>query len=314
MDFPIDGVNDIFAKITLGFKHFQFGAKAQLAFLEDLYVLVNDGIPPNRAIDMMTQVTSGISSEVAQSLSQKIAEGQALAEGMREWFSTNIVEIIHVGEEGGALAETMKSAINTLGQSNNAFGAFFTAISYPLLVIIMACSIIIYLNGSVFVQFKLIKPMDLWPSAGRQLVAVADIIEYWWWIVVLAIIGTIFVVKRIMTNYIGELRPILDRIPPFSLYRKMAAARLMETLGLLVANGVVFKNAIKVMQFQANPYVANHLVMMEHRLSMGKGNVADVLTTGLIEEKDVLRLKVMGSQRLRTRISPHGSTRRRTIY
>jgi toxin co-regulated pilus biosynthesis protein E len=67
----------------------------------------------------------------------------------------------------------------------------------------------------------------------------------------------------------------------------------METLGLLVANGVVFKNALKVMQYQANPYLAWHLMKMEQLLSKGKGNVADVLSTGLIDGKDILRLRVM---------------------
>jgi type II secretory pathway component PulF len=85
----------------------------------------------------------------------------------------------------------------------------------------------------------------------------------------------------------------------------------METLGLLVANGVVFKSALKVMQFQANPYVASHLVMMEHLLSMGRGNVADVLSTGLIAQKDVLRLRVMaevkGFEHGLVRMGLHGS-------
>src|SRR6185312_11377815 len=80
---------------------------------------------------------------------------------------------------------------------------------------------------------------------------------------------------------------------PFSLYRELAGAQVMETLGLLIANGVVFKNAIKVMQYQANPYIASHLVTMEHLMAMGKGNIADVLTTGLIDEKNILRLRVM---------------------
>ena len=47
------------------------------------------------------------------------------------------------------------------------------------------------------------------------------------------------------------------------------------------------------MQYQANPYVNSHLVMMEHLLSMGKTNIADVLETGLISESDLMRLRVM---------------------
>src|SRR6185312_15885317 len=247
-------------------------------------------IPANRAIEMMAQATTGITREVALSIAQKISEGQPLAEGMRDWFKINIVEIIRVGEEGGALVETLRSAIKTLGQQSGAVGAVLSAISYPLIVIIMACSIIVYLSNGVFVQFAGIKPITEWPQAGRDFMNIATIIQDWWWLVILSIIGIGFLLRRLMFNYVGELRPLLDKIPPFNLYRRFVAARLMETMGLLVANGVVFKSAIKVMQYQSNPYIASHLVMMEHLLAMGKGNIADVLTTGLIDDKSILRL------------------------
>jgi type II secretory pathway component PulF len=96
-----------------------------------------------------------------------------------------------------------------------------------------------------------------------------------------------------LTNYTGPLRDTLDKIPPFTLYRRLMAARLLETLGLLVANGVVFKSAVRVMQLQATPYMYSHLLKIEYLLSMGKTNIADVLDTGLIDDQDLMRLRVM---------------------
>lgn len=292
-------------------KRMQFGSKAQLAFLEDLYTLVADGIPPSRAIAMMMQVSSGVGKEVAASIAAKISKGQGLADGMSGWFSVNIIEIIRVGEEGGALAQTMKSSISTLSQSSSTMGALVSAIIYPLLVIIMACAIILYLNGSVFEQFKGIKPIEQWPEAGKTFIAVAGVIQHWWWTVVVGFFAMVVIIKKIMTSYTGELRSLLDQVPPFIFYRRITAARFMETLGLLVSNGVVFKNALKVMQYQATPYLISHLMMMEHLLGMGKGNVSDVLSTGLIDEKDVLRLRIMaevkGFEHGLVRMGAHGA-------
>ena len=293
MELSLDELRNVTGRIILGFKHWRFGTKPQLAFLEDLYLLIDDGIPANRAVEMMAQITTGLTRDVATSLADKIAQGLPLADGMKEWFAMNVVEIIRVGEAGGALAQTMKSAINMLSQRGVAIGAFVGAVSYPLLVIGMACGVIVYMNNSVFVQFRMIKPIEQWPAAGQRLVEVAHLIESWWWLVILAIIALVIIFRRLMTNYIGELRPMLDGIPPFSFYRRFASARLLETLGLLVANGVVFKSAIRVMQYQANPYINSHLVMMEHLLSMGKTNIADVLATGLVADEDLMRLRVM---------------------
>ncbi len=293
MDFATIDFKKITDNVTTTIKHWQFGNKAQLAFLEDLYVLINDGIPANRAVEMMAQVTRGLTREVAFSLSQKISQGQPLAEGMKEWFSPNVVEIIRVGEAGGALAQTMQSAINMLSQQGVAIGSFVTAVSYPLFVIIIACCVIIYLNNSVFTQFKAIKPIEQWPDAGIRLVHVAGFIQAWWWTVLVAVIVAVIGIRRVLTNYVGELRPTLDSMPPFSMYRRLVAARLLETLGLLVSNGVVFKSAIKVLQYQANPYLNYHLMMAEHLLSTGKSNIAEVLNTGLIDTQDLMRLRVM---------------------
>ncbi|OGT38247.1 MAG: hypothetical protein A3F12_07295 [Gammaproteobacteria bacterium RIFCSPHIGHO2_12_FULL_38_14] len=297
MEFSLDTLKELSYQLILAIKHWQFGNKAQLAFLEDLYVLINDGIPANRAVDMMAQITTGLTREVALSLSQKIAEGQALAEGMKEWFSVNVVEIIRVGEAGGALSQTMKSAINMLSQRGVAIGAFVGALSYPLFVIILACGVIVYLKNSVFIQFESIKPIDQWPDSGRRLVSLANFVESWWWITVIAVILTIFILRWVMVNYNGEFRPLLDKFPPFTFYRRFVAARMLETLGVLVANGVVFKSAVKVMQYQANPYLHARLVMTEQLLSMGKTNIADVLDTGLLDEKDLMRLRVMAEVR-----------------
>lgn len=310
-ELSVEEIKKQLGKVANFFQHLQFGGKAQLAFLEDLYTLVNDGIPPNRAIDMVAGVATGVSRQVAQSIARKIAEGQPLADGMQEWFAPNIIEIIKVGEEGGALAETMRSAINSLNQSSSSFGALIGAVAYPLLVIVMACGIILYLNSSVFVQFKAIKPVSQWPEAGRTLLLAADLIKNWWWIVIASIAAVIIILRKIMSSYTGELRPFLDKVFPFTLYRQFTAARFMETLGLLVSNGVVFKHALGVMQNQANPYLLSHLVTMEHLLSMGRGNIADVLSTGLISDKDILRLRVMaevkGFEHGLVRMGVHGA-------
>lgn len=293
MDFTIDEAKGIASNIVMAFKHWQFGNKAQLAFLEDMYLLINDGIPANKAIEMMAQISKGLPKEVASTLAHKIAEGQPLAEGMKEWFAPNVIEIVRVGEAGGALAQTLKSAINMLSQQGVAIGAFVGAVSYPILVIVIACVIILYLNGSVFDQFRQIKPVEQWPDAGKRLIMVATIIKNYWWVFIVAIVALAIVLQRLMSNYIGEYRPLLDKYPPFSFYKQLTAARLLETLGLLVSNGVVFKSAIKVMQLQANPYAGSHLAMMEHLLSTGRTNIADVLATGLVGEQDLLRLRVM---------------------
>lgn len=274
-------------------KKIQFGPKAQLNFLEDLSHLVDDGIPPNKAVEMLARASKGIVKEVAASLAASISMGKPLADGMRDWFAFNVVEIVRIGEEGGALGETIKSAINMMSKRSSTIATAVSAIFYPLTVVIIACFVIVYLNDSVFKQFLTIKPIELWPEAGKRLVDVAHFIESWWWATVVAVIALAIVLRQVMKNYVGSLRPILDRFFPFNMYKKFVAAQVLETLGLLVSNGMVFKSALIIMQYKVTPYLGVHLAKMEHLMGKGKGNIADVLDTGLISENDLMRLRIL---------------------
>ena len=71
----------------------------------------------------------------------------------------------------------------------------------------------------------------------------------------------------------------------------------METLGLLIANGVVFKRALELIQMQAAPYMAFHLMMMQRKLGEGQANIANVLDTGMIDKADIVRLQVTAASK-----------------
>jgi toxin co-regulated pilus biosynthesis protein E len=160
-------------------------------------------------------------------------------------------------------------------------------------VIVAACLVLVYLNQSVFPQFAAIKPIAAWPTNGQQLVALANFLQSWWFIVIALIAGTFIGFAYVLKNVVGDLRRSFDQIIPFTIYRQLAAARFMETLGLLISNGVVFKQALKILQQQASPYLMWHLIMMELRLGRGRGNIAEVLDTGLISDDDIVRLKAI---------------------
>src|SRR3990167_10759635 len=108
---------------------FQFSAKEQQAFLEDISVLVNDGVTPAYAIDMFSKISKNdVTRSVAKSMSLKIAEGKGMAEGMVGWFSVPIVELVRAGEQGGTLGDTLAFAAKTLGASNSIVSSFISAL------------------------------------------------------------------------------------------------------------------------------------------------------------------------------------------
>lgn len=270
-----------------------FSREKQKAFLEDLSTLVADGVPASQAIETIRQVSDGITERVAMSISRSLSQGKGLADGMQGWFSRPLVEIIRAGETSGTLEKTLKAAAESFTQQTDAMKSFLGTLAYPLLVLTAAFLMIVFIKHSVLDSFAAIRPIAEWPDVGQSLYRLGFLTERYWWLVLLLIGFIVFMLARLLQQFTGEWRTRLDELPLISLYRDMAAARFMETLGLLISNGVVLKTALSIMHREAAPYLSWHILKMEFSLSGGKENIADVLDTKLISHADIVRLRTV---------------------
>lgn len=279
--------------LMLRWQRFQFNRKYQQAFLEDFAALIEDGVPANQAIDVIIGVSGGITQKVAEAISLSLAKGQSIADGMQDWFSHTVVEVIRVGESNGALPQTLRAAANSYTQYISALNSFLVSTLYPLSVVVMALGVMVFIKGSVLHSFAEIKPVAQWPGVSQTLYRTATIIEMGWWLILITVVLSGVIINNLLKNVTGETRRWIDDIPIVSLYRESIAARFMETLGLLVCNGVIVRQALSTMQYDASPYLSWHLLQMEYNLSGGQENMGDVLDTNLLNLGDLMRLRVV---------------------
>ena len=271
----------------------QFSRKQQLSFLEDLNSLVRDGVSVSQAIDTIREISTGITKQIATHISTYLAQGQLLADGMRNYFYQPIVEIIRAGENSGTLPSTLESAIQSLSRQSRAIFSFINSIAYPCAVIVLALAVTVFIKNSVLENFIKIKPIEQWPSVGRFLYDIALFAQHGWLFAILFLFLIIYLIQMLLRNFTRKSRHFLDNLPLLSLYRDTVAARFMETLGLLLSNGITIKQALSILQTNTTPYLSWHLMMMEFRLSGGLDNIADVLNTQLIRKSDLIRLRVV---------------------
>jgi type II secretory pathway component PulF len=283
----------IFPKLLHQVHLWQFTYKQQQAFLQDLAALIEDGVPASQAIDVIIEVSEGISKMVAQSVSSSLFRGQGLAEGMQPWFSHPVVEVIRVGEVSGALPQTLRAAADTYKDYSSTLSAFLSSVLYPLTVMVLALGMTVFIKNSVLTGFVEIKPLAEWPSVGQHLYNLGALVEAGWWLILLTIVLLAIIINNVLKNVTGQVRSWIDDVPLMSIYRSLLASRFMETLGVLLANGVVLKQALSTMQYEATPYLSWHLLQMEYHLSGGQENIAKVLDTNLISHADIVRLRVV---------------------
>lgn len=287
----------MFENLEKKLQQWSFSRTAQQAFLEDICALIKDGVPAPQAIATVRDISKGGAKDLANAILKQIAEGQRIADGLKGWFPPSIIEIIRAGEEGGSLVETLNTAARSVGEQSSAITSLIASIAYPITVFVMGLAVAVFLKHSIFVNFEQIKPVSGWPFEGRALLGLATFVEEWWWLTIIFMGFIAYGIKRMLTDSTGEIRKYVDNIPLLSLYRSYSAARFMETLGLLLTNGISFKRALSIMQRNSSKYVSWHIYMMQFRLSGGRENIADVLDTGMVREEDILRLRVMARGR-----------------
>lgn len=287
----------VWQKIQLKLNQISFDTQSQQAFLEDLASLIEDGVPLKQVLESFIAIHQGGARQLAESMLSQLSQGNPVADGMVGWYSDEIVEIIRAGEEGGILAQVLRTTAASLTQRESVLNSVLNSLTYPFVVICGALGVSVFINHSIFASFRSITPEAQWPTGAQLLSSFANFIQHWWWLLLLTALILAFLFVRFLKDYIGDLRPKLDEMPVWSTYRKLNAGRFMETLGLLIGNGLVLKKSLKILQNRASTYLASHLILMEHRLGSGQDNIADVLDTGLISDGDLSRLKLIAQSK-----------------
>jgi len=288
--FTFEQWNEYFLKI-------QFNRRQQKIFLEDLYSLIADNVAPSQAIDILCETTQGIRQIVAQHIDDALSQGRLLADGMRTWFCSVLVEIIYAGETSGTLIAAIEASLKTLSTQQNTRRQFANNLIYPLMLFSLSCMLIIFIEHSVLRVFLHDAPPSKWPRAAQSLFSLAYLIQDGWWLFIFFVFSSGFFALRLLRDVSGDTRLFFDYWPLISLYRDSAAAHFMQMLGRMLDNGVAAKKALIILQQDASPYLSWHIMNMEFNLSGNRDNIADVINTKLISHDDILRLKVIARTR-----------------
>jgi type IV pilus assembly protein PilC len=161
--------------------------------------------------------------------------------------------MIRAGEVGGVLEEALQR-LSTFLESDVALRRKVkSALTYPVLVAIMATGITLFLVYWFVPQWIVIlhdlgmKDGDL-PAPTQFLVAASDILVHRWWIILVSIIIIVVSYKVFVSTRFG--RRVADRvklkIPVFGkLHHKICMARFSRTMGTLLTSGVPILQAME---------------------------------------------------------------------
>lgn len=222
-----------------------------LIFTTKLSTLLKAGLPLDRSLSILAEMTDKRAlEEVLVDLLKSIREGSSLSEAMQRHprlFPKLYVNMVKAGEAGGALEPVLEKLVDFLESSKELKDSIFSAMIYPVILIVTGGLSILALLTYVLPKFSTIfgELGTTLPLSTVLLVSFSTALRDYWWIGALLLVAvTVFLNKYIKTDK-GRLQ--WDRLKlrlMGDLIRELETARFCRTLGTLLKSGVPMITAL----------------------------------------------------------------------
>lgn len=236
-----------------------FAAKVPIADLSlmtrQLTTLLGAGMPLADALkSVANQADSKLLKRFTTGVYEKVAEGHAYAQAlMQSGFKipNDYIATIRAGEESGHLTEVLSRMAESIEKQEKIRKKMRSALIYPVLMIVMAVAIILFLM--TFVVPKVVSVFDNMdqelPPLTQGLLNSSEFLDQHWLALLLGLVAIGIFYKALMRHESWRFRRdqtwlALPALRKFLIYS--SAARWARTLGVLHASGVSITEALKI--------------------------------------------------------------------
>ncbi|MBI4455055.1 MAG: type II secretion system F family protein [Acidobacteria bacterium] len=255
--------------------------KELLVFTQELGTLVKAGLPLDRSLSILTDLTVNQHfREVIRDVLDEVRGGKSLADSLAKHprvFPRIYVNMVRAGEAGGVLQNILERLAEYLENAQDLKNYFISSLIYPALLALVGTASIFILVLFVIPQFTLIfenagAPM---PLPMKIMLGVSDLLRGWWWFLLLAAAGVFAFTRRYLATEQGKLswdRRVL-RLPLVGpLAHKMEVARFSRTLGTLLHSSVPLLNAMTIVkEIVRNQAIASTMDSIKSGIKKGEG-------------------------------------------
>lgn len=250
-----------------------------MLFTQDLSVLLNAGLPVDRALAILIEVTGKDRfKEIIGEILKAVQGGAYLSDALSRYpkvFSTFYVNMIRAGETGGVLGPVLERLGLFLEGAQDLRDFVRSAMVYPMFLVAVGGLSIIVLMTYVVPKFSVIfaDMGDAIPFTTRLLLGFSDFLRSWWWALFLVIVLLYILLVRYLRTPRG--RQFFDQLKlrlPISgdLIRKIEVARFSRTLGTLTRSGVPILQALTLVRdIIGNQVISRALGKVNNRVKEG---------------------------------------------
>jgi type IV pilus assembly protein PilC len=231
--------------------------KLLCTFTRQFSTLQDAGLPVLRSLRILEgQMKPGVLKNALMDVVDDVESGSSLSEAFAKHpkcFDRLYVNMVKAGEAGGALEAILKRLADFKEKSQSLKRKITGAMVYPVVVILVAVSILTFIMLFIIPKFeKIFKDFNMkLPWLTQMLIDTSRWFGNYWYVLPLFPLSWWLMIKLIRLNRLGNYA--VDRIYLWMpiigpLIEKTVVARTMRTLGTLVSSGVPILESLSIVR------------------------------------------------------------------
>ncbi len=267
--------------------------KQLMVFTRQLATLVDAGLPLLRGLRiLLKQEKHPALRDALSGMGEAVEGGGTFSESLSQYpriFDPLFISMVRAGEAGGVLEVVLDRLAEFMEKAEKIKNKVKSAMVYPIVVLVAAMGILIFLLTSVIPKFEqifndLLEGQAL-PGLTQFVIGISNFVKTKGLLVGGIIVALVIVQK--VAGKTGAGRALSDKMklkmPLFgAMFQKAAIARLTRTLGTLMSSGVPVLQALNIVRDTAgNAVIVNALQTVHDAVKEGDAMAVPFEQTGV---------------------------------
>jgi general secretion pathway protein F len=251
-----------------------------------LATLLKSGIPLADALNALTeQVDHRDVEEAIRDIKEKVTQGAPLAEALAhhpQYFNDLYVNMVKAGEASGHLDLVLTRLSKFIQKQAKIRAKVTAAMTYPLLLIIIASLVVVVLLTFVVPRITLILSQtgkEL-PWMTQLLIGISDFLKSSWWVLLLAAFAAGVLFRSFYQTARGKRmvdRGLLGFPVLGPVFKKQSVSRFSVTLSTLLKSGIPVLDGLRIVKNIVNNAVLSDVIEVVHTRILEGADIATPL-------------------------------------
>jgi general secretion pathway protein F len=239
-----------------------------------LSTLLSSGVTLMEALGAIADENSGFWKNLLVNIKEKVAAGSSFSKALEECnniFPEFYVNMVAAGETSGTLDKVLGRLADFLETQSSLKAKVRTSMVYPVFMICVGFIVLSFLFAFVIPKItKIFKDTEsALPFLTVVLIAVSNIFQHYWWLLIGLLLSGIFGLKRLKEKN----RLLIDRIVirlPGKIIQSLYFARFTRTLSFLLEGGLPVLRALELSAKSiGNTMLQNRVIEAAERVAEG---------------------------------------------